>query len=52
MRHYPSMSKDPKSNDLLTRPASEKADETVVYKIAVLTQKLGFMSTGIKGIIN
>ncbi|PCG89751.1 hypothetical protein PENOC_105170 [Penicillium occitanis (nom. inval.)] len=52
MRHYPSMSKDPESDDLLTRPASEKADETVVYEMAVLAQKLGFMSAGIEEIIN
>ncbi|EED23183.1 conserved hypothetical protein [Talaromyces stipitatus ATCC 10500] len=52
MRHYPSMSKDPESDDLLTRPASEKADETVVYEMAVLAQKLGFMSAGIKEIID
>lgn len=52
MRHYPSMSKDPESNDLLTRPASEKADETVVYEMAVLAQKLGFMSAGIEEIID
>jgi hypothetical protein len=51
MRYYPSMSKDPESDDLLTRPANEKADETVVYKMAVLAQKLGFMSAGIEEII-
>uniref|UniRef100_A0A093VHN0 Calponin likey domain-containing protein n=1 Tax=Talaromyces marneffei PM1 TaxID=1077442 RepID=A0A093VHN0_TALMA len=52
MRHYPSMSKDPESDDLLTRPASEKADETVVYAMAVLAQKLGFTSAGVKEIID
>lgn len=51
MRHYPSISKDPKSDDLLTRPANKKADETMIYKIAVLAQKLGFMSAGIEEII-
>jgi hypothetical protein len=51
MRHYPSMSKDPESDDLLTRPANEKADETVVYEMAVLAQKLGFTSAGIEEII-
>ena len=52
MRHYPSMTKDPESNNLLTRPANEKADETVVYEMAVLAQKLGFTSPDIQEIIN
>ncbi|EED15600.1 hypothetical protein TSTA_050390 [Talaromyces stipitatus ATCC 10500] len=42
MRHYLSMSKDPESDDLLAKPANEKADETIVYNMAALAQKLGF----------
>ena len=52
MRYYPSMAKDPESDNLLAKAGPEKADETVVYDMAVLAQKLGFTSPLVREIIN
>lgn len=48
MRHYPKLAKDPESDDLVAKPGCEKADETVLYNMAALAQKLGFDSPQIR----
>ncbi|RMJ21259.1 hypothetical protein PHISP_07872, partial [Aspergillus sp. HF37] len=48
MRHYPNLAKEPESDDLVAKPGCEKADETALYNMAVLAQKLGFDSPQIR----
>ena len=52
MRHYPNLAKEPTSDDRVAKPSCEKADETALYDMAVLAQKLGFDSRQITNLIN
>ncbi|KUL83669.1 hypothetical protein ZTR_11069 [Talaromyces verruculosus] len=47
MRHYPKMPRDPTKPNRLAKASNEKADEAVIYDMAVLAYKLGFRSTNI-----
>jgi hypothetical protein len=48
MRHYPRIPKEPESDNLIAKPSYEKADEMVLYEMAVLAWQLGFDSLQIK----
>lgn len=52
MRHYENLAKEPKRANLVAKPGCEKADETALYDMAVLAQKLGFDSPQITELIN
>jgi hypothetical protein len=47
MRHYPKMPRDPTKPNRLAKASNEKADEAVIYDMAVLAYKLGFRSPNI-----
>lgn len=52
MRHYPDLAKEPTSDDRVAKPSCEKADDTTLYDMAVLAQKLGFSSPQITKLMN
>jgi hypothetical protein len=48
MRHYSKIAKEPEIDNIITKPGHEKADETLIYQIAVLAKKLRFDSKEIR----
>jgi hypothetical protein len=50
MRDYPQMPAEPKKKNLLTKPASEKADEIVLCEFAALASRLGYESERIRSL--
>ncbi|KAJ5640362.1 uncharacterized protein N7484_008224 [Penicillium longicatenatum] len=52
MRHYPQMAREATSKKVVAKTNSGKADEVVLYSMAVLSQKLGFHSKPASDLLN
>lgn len=48
MRHYPKIPRPSGGDDLVAKPDCKKADNTVLYSLAVLAQQLRFNSLNIQ----
>lgn len=51
MRHYSEMTKEPESNDVIVKPDSQKPNEPLLHRMAVLARRLGFDSDEIQGLL-